>query len=67
MADVTIRAFFKRATIAGDKATLQLEVMTENHQAFQAVRKSGKYVVLTLADAEQELPFDPETGEVLYD
>ena len=46
--DVRIRAFFKQATVKGGTATLQFEVLTDNASAFTAIKKSGKYVILTL-------------------
>lgn len=65
--DVRIRAFFKQATVKGGTATLQFKVLTDNASAFTAIKKSGKYVILTLEDTQQSIDFDEETGEVWND
>lgn len=55
---VSIRAFFKQATIKGGTATLPF---------FPMMRKNGKYVILTAEDTQQAMDFDDETGEVWDD
>lgn len=64
---VSIRAFFKQATIKGGTATLQFEVLMENANALPMMRKNGKYVILTAEDTQQAMDFDDETGEVWDD
>lgn len=76
MEPMEIRANFKRATVNGGTAVLQLEILTSDASAFPILKLSGKPVVLTVADIQDEedegepLPFDrpanvdAETGEV---
>lgn len=76
MEPMEIRANFKQATVKGGTAVLQLEILTSDANAFPILKLSGKPVVLTVADIQDEqdegepLPFDrpanvdAETGEV---
>lgn len=61
---VSIRAFFKQATIKGGTATLQFEVLMEDANAFPMMRKNGKHVILTVESEQKTIEFDDETGEV---
>lgn len=53
-----IRANFKQATVKGGTAVLQLEILTSDGNAFLILMLSGKPVVLTVADIQDELPLD---------
>ena len=69
MEPMEIRANFKQATVKGGTAVLQLEILTSDANAFPILKLSGKPVVLTVADIQDELPLDydeedAETGEV---
>lgn len=62
-----IRANFKQATVKGGTAVLQLEILTSDANAFPILKLSGKPVVLTVADIQDELPldYDEDDGEPL--
>lgn len=67
MEPMEIRANFKQATIKGGTAVLQLEILTSDANAFPIFKLSGKPVVLTVADIQDELPldYDEDEGEPL--
>lgn len=66
MEPMEIRANFKQATAKGGTAVLQLEILTSDANAFPILKLSGKPVVLTVADIQDELPLDyDEQGEPL--
>lgn len=67
MEPMEIRANFKQATVKGGTAVLQLEILTSDANAFPILKLSGKPVVLTVADIQDELPldYDEEEGEPL--
>lgn len=66
MEPMEIRANFKQATVKGGTAVLQLEILTSDANAFPILKLSGKPVVLTVADIQDELPPDyDEEGEPL--
>ena len=66
MEPMKIRANFKQATVKGGTAVLQLEILTSDANAFPILKLSGKPVVLTVADIQDELPLDYEDeGEAL--
>lgn len=66
MEPMEIRANFKQATVKGGYAELQLEILTSDGNAFPILKLSGKPVVLTVADIQDELPLDyDEEGEPL--
>lgn len=66
MEPMEIRANFKQATVKGGTAVLQLEILTSDGNAFPILKLSGKPVVLTVADIQDELPLDYEDeGEPL--
>lgn len=66
MEPMEIRAKFKQATVKGGTAVLQLEILTSDANAFPILKLSGKPVVLTVADIQDELPLDyEEEGEPL--
>lgn len=66
MEPMEIRANFKQATVKGGTAVLQLEILTSDGNAFPILKLSGKPVVLTVADIQDELPLDyDEEGEPL--
>lgn len=66
MEPMEIRANFKQATVKGGTAVLQLEILTSDANAFPILKLSGKPVVLTVADIQDELPRDYEDeGEPL--
>lgn len=66
MEPMEIRANFKQATVKGGTAVLQLEILTSDANAFPILKLSGKPVVLTVADINEELPLDYEDdGEPL--
>lgn len=67
MEPTEIRANFKQATINGGTAVLQLEILTSDANAFPILKLSGKPVVLTVADIQDELPldYDEDEGEPL--
>lgn len=58
MEPMEIRAKFKQATVKGGTAVLQLEILTSDANAFPILKLSGKPVVLTVADIQDELPLD---------
>lgn len=58
MEPMEIRANFKQATVKGGTAVLQLEILTSDANAFPILKLSGKPVVLTVADIQDELPLD---------
>lgn len=66
MEPMEIRANFKQATVKGGTAVLQLEILTSDANGFPILKLSGKPVVLTVADIQDELPLDYEDeGEPL--
>lgn len=66
MEPMEIRASFKQATVKCGTAVLQLEILTSDANAFHILKLSGKPVVLTVADIQDELPLDYEDdGEPL--
>lgn len=66
MEPMEIRANFKQATVKGGTAELKLEILTSDASAFPILKLSGKPVVLTVADIQDELPLDyDEEGEPL--
>lgn len=67
MEPMEIRANFKQATVKGGTAVLQLEILTSDGNAFPILKPSGKPVVLTVADIQDELPldYDEDEGEPL--
>lgn len=66
MEPMEIRANFKQATVKGGTAVLQLEILTSDANALPILKLSGKPVVLTVADIQDELPLDYEDeGEPL--
>lgn len=67
MEPMEIRANFKQATVKGGTAVLQLEILTSYANAFPILKLSGKPVVLTLADIQDEPPldYDEDEGEPL--
>lgn len=58
MEPMEIRANFKQATVKGGTAVLQLEILTSDASDFPILKLSGKPVVLTVADIQDELPLD---------
>lgn len=60
MESMEIRANFKQATVKGGTAVLQFEILTSDANAFPILKFSGKPVVLTVADIQDELPLDYE-------
>lgn len=67
MEPMEIRVNFKQATVKGGTAVLQLEILTSDANAFPILKLSGKPVVLTVADIQDELPldYDEDEGEPL--
>lgn len=65
--EATIQAQFKQATVKGSVATLQFEILTNNADAFRIIKQSGKTALLTVAEQQQAMDFDDETGEVWDD
>lgn len=66
MEPMELRANFKQATVKSGTAVLQLEILTSGANAFPILKLSGKPVVLTVADIQDELPLDyDEEGEPL--
>lgn len=63
MEPMEIRANFKQATVKGGTAVLQLEILTSDANAFPILKLSGKPVVLTVADIQDELPLDYDEDE----
>jgi hypothetical protein len=63
MEPMEIRANFKQATVKGGTAVLQLEILTSYANAFPILKLSGKPVVLTVADIQDELPLDYDEDE----
>lgn len=63
MEPMEIRANFKQATVNGGTAVLQLEILTSDANAFPILKLSGKPVVLTVADIQDDLPLDYEDDE----
>lgn len=62
--EATIQAQFKQATVKGSVATLQFEILTDNAGAFRIIKQSGKTVLLTVAEQQQAMDFDDETGKI---
>ena len=56
-------AFFKKATIQGEKVEMLLSALSEAEGVFDACRMSGKTVIVTLEDIQQELPLSDEVDE----
>lgn len=67
MEPMEIRANFKQATVKGGTIVMQLEILTSDANAFPILKLSGKPVVLTVADIQDELPldYDEDEGEPL--
>lgn len=67
MEPMEIRANFKQATVNGGTAVLKLEILTSDANGFPILKLSGKPVVLTVADIQDELPldYDEDEGEPL--
>lgn len=65
MEPMEIRANFKQATVKGGTAVLQLEILTSDGNAFPILKLSGKPVVLTVADIQDELTLGYDEGEPL--
>ena len=65
MEPMEIRGNFKQATVKGGTAVLQLEILTSDGNAFPILKLSGKPVVLTVADIQDELPLGYDEGEPL--
>lgn len=66
MEPMEIRANFKQATAKDGTVVLQLEILTSDANAFPILKLSGKPIVLTVADIQDELPLDyDEEGEPL--
>lgn len=66
MEPMEIRANFKQATVKNGTAVLQFEILTSDANAFPILKPSGKPVVLTVADIQDELPLDyDDEGEPL--
>lgn len=67
MEPMEIRANFKQAVVKGGTAELKLEILTSDASAFPILKPSGKPVVLTVADIQDELPlgYDEDEGEPL--
>ena len=63
MEPMEIRANFKQSTVKGGTAVLQLEILTSDANAFPILKLSGKPVVLTVADIQDELPLDYDEDE----
>lgn len=63
MEPMEIRANFKQATVKGGTAVLQLEILASDANAFPIIKLSGKPVVLTVADIQDELPLDNDEDE----
>lgn len=61
---VSARALFKQSTIKGDEAVLQFTVRMDSENAFPLMKKTGGYVILTVASEQKTIEFDDETGEV---
>ena len=60
---VEIEAKFKQATVKG-VAVLQFEVDTEDSAAFDAIRKSGEEVWLSIQSKQPQILFVSHDGEV---
>lgn len=60
---VEIEAKFKQATVKGDVAVLQFEVDTEDSAAFDAIRKSGEEVWLSIQSEQPKILFVSHDGE----
>lgn len=63
MEPMEIRANFKQATVNGGTAVLKLEILTSDASAYPILKLSGKPVVLTVADIQDELPLDYDENE----
>lgn len=61
-----IKAFFKKATVAGGVANLQLDIDTDEPDAFDAIQLAGKRVIVDIKDEQTQINFDKETGECTY-
>ena len=57
------RAFFKKATIQGEKVEMLFSALSEAEGVFDACRMSGKTVIVTLEDIQQELPLADEIDQ----
>lgn len=61
---VEIEAKFKQATIKGGIAVLQFEVDMGDNAAFEAIRKSGEEVWLSIQSKQPQILFVSHDGEV---
>lgn len=61
---VEIEAKFKQATIKGGIAVLQFEVDMGDNEAFEAIRKSGEEVWLSIQSKQPQILFVSHDGEV---
>lgn len=59
-----IRAVFKQANVKGVTTSLQSEIMTEDTNAFDIVRMSGKDVFLSIVEVQPQIVFVDSDGEV---
>lgn len=60
---VEIEAKFKQATVKGGVAVLQFEVDTEDSAAFDAIRKSGEEVWLSIQSKQPQILFVSHDGD----
>lgn len=60
----TVQAQFKQATVKGRVATLQFEILTDSADAFRIIKQSGNTVTITVAEQQESIEFDEETGEI---
>lgn len=60
---VEIDAKFKQATVKGGVAVLQFEVDTGDSAAFEAIKKSGEEVWLSIESKQPQILFVSHDGE----
>lgn len=60
-----IKALFKQATVKGGMAVLTFEVLTDEPDAFELVKQSGRNVFLSVVPEQQEIVYVNDEGEVL--
>lgn len=62
---VQVKALFKQTTVKGGAATLQIEILTDEPDAFDLIEMSGQTVFLKVTPEQETFEFDSETGEII--
>lgn len=62
---VQVKALFKQTTVKGGTANLQMEILTNDPNAFNLIKMSGQTVFLKVMLEQETSGFDSETGEII--